>query len=110
MSENTNDMPKIGGVTPTTAGFASNADGSVTAGTPGAVAMYHLLSMTHALALEINTGMAMHSGVSLIKQAKKLNLTSKQTKRGVLGDLVAAIKKVDPNYAPSASVTKALAK
>jgi hypothetical protein len=69
----------------------------------------HVLTMAHALALEINTGMTNSHG-SVLNAARAQGLTVKRTKRGALADIVKALKTMRADYAPGASITRALGK
>ncbi len=84
------------------------SDGITLTGDQIVVARY--LSLAHGLALEINTGMSMSRG-SVMLTCRELCGTSKRTKRGVLADYVAWLKRdVWPAWEPSASIAKALIK
>jgi hypothetical protein len=79
--------------------------------TPAATAAFQYLRVAHALALEINTEMAMSRG-SIMNLAKRYCGSPKRTKRGVLKDYVEWLPTVIPNYvpAPGEGVAKALVK
>lgn len=65
--------------------------------TPAGIAMFALLQLAHALALEINTGMKMGRG-SLVKVATARGLTDQRTKKGALRDVIAHIQQVNPEF------------
>lgn len=77
--------------------------------TPEQIEMFQLLRLAAAIALEINTGMRASAKGSAIKTLAAMGISSKKTKRGVLGDLVEYIKTKDANYAPNPRVAQALA-
>ncbi len=71
------------------------------------------LALAHRLALEVTTGLPFSNrGPSTMSIAKRVCGSPRQTKRGVLADLVAFIKRPDvhPTWEPGASITRALAK
>lgn len=72
------------------------------------IELYRLKTIQSALALEINTGMKMSRGGSVMKAAAATAGSSKRTKRGVLADLVAYTEKEFPGAAILPSAKKAL--
>jgi hypothetical protein len=70
---------------------------------------FHYLQLIHGLALEINTGMKLSSRGSVMVAAKKVSGSDKQTKRGVLLDMVRFTMSEDIRYVASDRVLKALA-
>lgn len=81
---------------------------TVTIDTPEGIQMVRLLAILHGLALEVNTGMKMSRGVSVLAVAQRDGLTVKRTKRGALKDVLAYVQKVNPDYQPGETITRAL--
>lgn len=65
---------------------------SIILDTPEQIAMFHLLQIRSALALEIRTGMKFGRG-SLVTTAQTCGYSTKRTKRGVYDDVNALILK-----------------
>lgn len=76
--------------------------------TPKGIDMVRLITLAHGLTLEINTGMKA-GPYALTVVARGLGVTNKKTKKGVLRDVVAAIRKAHPDYMPSKNMTQAMA-
>jgi hypothetical protein len=74
------------------------------------VTLFHHLRIASGLGLEINTGMKLSSGGSIMQVAAKKCGSTKRTKKGVLADYVAWMQATYPTYSPAASVLKALGK
>ncbi len=73
--------------------------------------VFQYVRVAHALALEINIpGMKVARGGSLMLLAASYCGSSKRTKKGVLRDYIAWMKKQVPGWEPSESVAKAAAK
>jgi hypothetical protein len=77
--------------------------------TGGLLDVYQVLRVAHALSIECNTGLRMSRG-SVMNLAKEYCGSPKRTKRGVLKDYVEWLKVVLPDYEPSATIVKAMAK
>jgi hypothetical protein len=73
------------------------------------IQLFHLMRVQAGLALEINTGMKLSGGRSTMKLAKGLCLSTKNTKKGVLLDLVAFTHTRFPEQKPTQTVVRALA-
>jgi hypothetical protein len=86
-----------------------NFDGGIMV-TDESVSLYRALALGHGLALEINTGMKLSSKGSVMLAAAAFCGSTKRTKRGVLKDYVAYMKKAIPTFEPSERIVKALAK
>ena len=81
--------------------------------TPEGINMLRLISMAHALALEVNTGMKMSRGVSVLAIAQRDGITNKRTKKGALKDVVEYIQLVHeaegrPPWEPSETIVRAM--
>jgi hypothetical protein len=74
------------------------------------ITMFMDLRIAAALALEINTGLKVGRGGSVMQHAAKKCGSSKRTKKGVLADYVAWMKATYPQYEASPSVVKAMGK
>lgn len=86
----------------------NNEDGSMLI-TGSDIEVYRLLSIVHALALEIRTGMVMSRGRSTMKAAAAACGSTKRTKLGVLRDLVAYMEQAtEGRWSPSPSIRAAL--
>lgn len=72
------------------------------------MARFRALQVIHGLALEINSGMKLSSRGSVMKVGKQLSGSKRNTKKGVLADMVVFLQSIDPGYEPRESVTKAL--
>jgi hypothetical protein len=81
---------------------------TITVDTPEGIEMFRLLAIAHALSLEVNTGMKMSRGVSVLAVAQRDGLTVKRTKKGALKDVIAYIQRVDPEYQPSDTIIRAM--
>lgn len=88
--------------------MAVEKDESGTTFAGGHIEIARLLTVASALALEVNMPGMRHSRGSMMNVAKAACGSSKRTKKGVLGDLVAFIQTVHPTYAPGPSVARAL--
>lgn len=83
------------------------------ADTPGAIRAWQFLGFMHQIALELNTGMK-HSRGPILAQLYRAGLIDANlrgtaaNKRMVLAAMVETMREVDPNYRPSASITRAL--
>jgi hypothetical protein len=79
------------------------------------IAVFQLLRVGHALALEINTGMKVAGGRSVMQLAAGYCGSTKRTKKGVLRDYIAFLAEnlphtADGAYQPSPSIQRALGK
>lgn len=74
------------------------------------VKMFQHLRIASALGLEINTGLKMSRGGSMMQLAAKVCGSPKRTKKGVLADYVKWMGETYPDYRPAPSVLKALGK
>lgn len=80
---------------------------------PGATAAWQWLSRMHQIAMELNTDMRHSRGPILAAMFHeglidvKLRGT-RANKRMVLAAMVETMREADPNYRPSASITRAL--
>jgi hypothetical protein len=71
--------------------------------------VYQVIRVAHALSIEVNTDLSMSRG-SVMNLAKSYCGSPKRTKRGVLIDYVEWLKEVLPDYEPSGTIVKAMAK
>lgn len=76
--------------------------------TPEGIAIMRHISLVHALALQVNTGMKLSRGISAIKIAQQDGHTTKRTAKGALRDTVQRLREVYPEYEPSEGVARAL--
>ena len=72
------------------------------------VRLFHYLQLIHGLTLEINTGMKVSARGSVMVAAKRTCGSPKQTKKGVLGDMVAYAMSEFPDYHPADNVLRAM--
>lgn len=71
---------------------------------------FQYIRVAHALALEVNTGLKVGRGGSVMVLAAEYCGSTKRTKKGVLRDYLAWMPTVVPNYEPTASIARAVAK
>lgn len=69
---------------------------------------FHVLQVISALSIEVKTGMKFSNRGSVLKVAKNLGLTTKNTKKGALKDAVAWAQKNIPDYRIQRSTQLAL--
>lgn len=81
--------------------------------TPGQISGFMWLRMMHMLALDLNTGMG-HSGGPILRQMYRAGMIdaelrgTKANKRMVLAAMIETMREANPEYVPSASMTRAL--
>lgn len=83
---------------------------SIVIDTPEGIEYARLATFAHALALEINTGLKMSRGLSVLANAQRSGYTDKRTKKGALRDIIALQRELLPSYEESPSILKALQK
>lgn len=86
-------------------------DGSIIVTGKDDTRLYQLITLAHALALEINTGMKV-SRTSALQGAKNLGIIpadKRGNKKAALKATIAKIKESRPDYEPTGSVAKAVA-
>lgn len=72
---------------------------------------FKILQVIHGLSIEIVTGMKLSNRGSALDYARKYGIIEgRTTKKAALKAAIAAMKKLDPQYEPKASVQKALDK
>ena len=69
---------------------------------------FQVMQVISALSIEVATGMKFSNRGSVLKVAKNLGLTTKNTKKGALKDAVAWAQENIPGYEIMASTKKAL--
>lgn len=78
---------------------------------PENIRKFTVLQVIHALSLEIVTGMKISSRGSALDAARIQGIiTGRKTRKQALEAAVAAMKELEPEYVPSKSVARALAK
>jgi len=78
--------------------------------TPEGMQYVRILTVAHALTLEINTGMKMSRGISALKVAKRDGLTTHSRKPAALRDVVAVLQEINPDYVPDKRMEEAMLK
>lgn len=72
------------------------------------VELQRQITVMYGLALEINSGLKVRRGVSLVKLANAISGGNGRTKKQALRDLVASLKETNPRWEPGGRVKAAM--